>query len=194
MKFVFHFQATVVSGSYQFPINTQSDTTDIVMSDVCEENNVKQRENDGDDIKDDTTPKKLPLHVKILWVLFTIVYDVNVVVVTLYWSVLNNGRPVTFYRINPHGVIFILLLVDFTFHLIPVRILHVVYTCGFAAAFLVFSVVHDLVTGVPVYPILDYKQKAAMAAVFAALSCLLLVFSHFVLYYLNCLKAKVRNR
>ena len=119
--------------------------------------------------QDQMTPRKsLPLHAKVVWVLFTFVYDVNVVVVLLFWTALYKYVHIDFAAPSSHGIVFFLLLIDFSFHNIPVRVLHFIHTyCG-AAIFVVFSVIYNFVTKQPIYPILNFREEPAtsMAYVF----------------------------
>lgn len=133
----------------------------------------------------------LSLPAKLIWVFFNFVYDANVVVVMLFWVVLHNEYPFSFMTVSSHGIVFILLLIDYTFHMIPFRILHFVYAWFGAAAFTVFAVTYNFVTKRPVYSILNFVQFPGTAFAYT-LACLFIgMIVHISYYFLNQLKMKI---
>ena len=95
-----------------------------------------------------------------------------------------------FVAISVHGVNLLLLLIDFAFHKIPVRIMHFVYSFVIGALFAVMSVVYTLSSKKPIYAILDWNTYPGHAVGYV-IACFVLIFiTQFLLYGLHRLKMR----
>ena len=137
---------------------------------------------------------RLKIHVKILWWLSVVVYDANLVMVVsywFYWGFIYAEFPFSFIMLNSHGIVFILLLINYSFQMIPVRILHLIHTWTLAAIFLIFSVIYDFVAKKPVYPILNFREKPGTAIGCVLVCFVFVVVARVINYFLYRLKRKI---
>jgi len=135
------------------------------------------------------------VHLKFVWILFESSFVVSLLVTAMYWTFIwkpeRVGSPILwFLNINEHALNFIFLMIDFFFHQIPVRLLHVVYPFLFGLSYVVFSVVYTKCTEHSIYSILDWKDSPEQAISYAFVSLVLLVIGHGMFFCLDRMKIK----
>ena len=79
-----------------------------------------------------------------------------------YISTISDGE--LFITVSVHGINLVLLLIDFTLHKIPIRILHSVYTFILGVVYVVMSLIYTNTTNKPIYRILDWCHTPNTAA------------------------------
>ena len=154
-------------------------------------------ENSVNRITDESTSalerKTLRIVVVIASVLMEMSIVSSIIIVLIYWiflldNVSEHPPRELFTTISVHAVNLLLLLIDFTFHQIPVHILHFVYPFVVGLAYIVLSVVYSFTNKTPVYPILDWYNSPSTAAGYAVATLTAIVVFQFLLYGLHRLK------
>jgi len=89
------------------------------------------------------TPKKVPTHYHIAWILQSVLASATTLVFLLYWALIHDGGAVKFVTINTHGVNFIAMLIDRGFSKQPARMMHFYYPMIYGIIFYLFSIMHE---------------------------------------------------
>ena len=135
---------------------------------------------------------------KLYWMLFSIVHPISLIIIIIYWGFLNNGFPgntlTVYIDIDQHAIAYGLLLFEYAFTDIPIRILHFIYPFCFALLYLMFNMVYCTITGDIIYPMLDWKEDRKKAGVFVAVSVVVTSFLHVMIFLLDVCKRKLARR
>ena len=124
----------------------------------------------------------------------------SIIVVLLFWIILSSeiegkSSGKQFVSISRHGINLLLLLLDFMFHRIPIRVLHFVYTLLFGVLYVVMSVVYCFTTTNHIYgKFIDWYNNptTTVVTVLATFAAIFLI--HFALYGLHRLKVALYGR
>ncbi|GFR63126.1 protein rolling stone-like [Elysia marginata] len=105
---------------------------------------------------------------KILWFLSIIGFDAAIIVTILYWSLVFKKLDYAL-SVMTHGVNSLYVLLDIFIVASPVRLLHFVYSCGYAGVYLLFSIFYHLADGTNssskpyIYSALDWSNTGKSA-------------------------------
>ena len=132
---------------------------------------------------------------KIVWILYESSFAISILATVLYWGFVSRhldhrNRSKAFLTISFHLVNFLLLLIDFNFHTIPVRLLHCIYPMIFAILYMVFSFVFTRTTGCLIYKGLDWKRDPTVGVLYVLLIIALVLVGQLLSYGLYRLKLK----
>ena len=167
--------------------------------------NVPSVDDDDDNVDGDVTMSTedvdgLRAYSKVVWVLFEMSLVVSFLVTLMFWVfVMQPERAFRshtrgFRSVNEHAINFLLLLIDFSFHRMPVRVLHMVYPVTFALIYMTFNLVYTFVTKQPVYSILDWIHHPAAGVGYVCMAIGLLVLGQIMFYALHRLKVACCGR
>lgn len=125
---------------------------------------------------------------KIVWILYESSFGISFLSTLMYWAFTasyynEENQSKTLITISFHLVNFLLLVIDFTFHTIPVRILHVVYPILFALLYIVVSLAK---TGCVVYK----NNDPGIVTLFVFLIFLLVICGQLFSYVLYRIKLR----
>ena len=119
-------------------------------------------------------------------------------VVLIFWFVLYNPGDfseilsVSFYlTVDRHGIIFLLIVIQYLLGKIPIRYLHAIYVVAIAMIFFVHTYFYYLATGKLVYAIFDWGNAPGKAVGYAfglALACFVL---QLIVFFVDLLKRKI---
>jgi len=130
--------------------------------------------------------------------LFDLCFNATLLVTVMYWAFLykdedQEGRTAAneFKSINGHLVNFLLLLVDFMFHRIPVRILHALYPVTYGCIYIMFTAIYFAETKSNVYSILNWAEKPGISVVVCLMCIVFVIIIQFVYYALDRIKMKL---
>ncbi|XP_057317350.1 protein rolling stone-like [Hydractinia symbiolongicarpus] len=142
--------------------------------------------------------KEIPWHVKLFWAWYNVTYVITIVTDLMYWGFVYQPShfdtfDMRFSNINDHSALLAMLLIDFTFHRIPVHLYHVVYSIVVAVIYLMVSIIYTLSSGRYVYKVLNWKDDAGKAVFFFFIALLLAVIIQIVMYGLYRLKIRIKN-
>ena len=140
----------------------------------------------------------LPLKFQCFWLFAYFAYTINGLIVILYWVFVHRERFMRttesqYFVIHSHGVTYLLVLIDFLLSQIPVRVLHLVYVVLFGLLYGLFSFVYTSVTGVSVYPVLNWNTNPGGASLFCLIAASVIIILHLILYLMYYLKKKCSN-
>ncbi|XP_066917620.1 protein rolling stone-like isoform X2 [Clytia hemisphaerica] len=141
----------------------------------------------------------LPFPIKFLWFWHHITYGIVTTLIILYWTLVRQPKhfstgDLTFSYINDHGGIFLLLCIDFSFCLIPFRILHVIYTLVVCILYAVVTVIYNFATDDPVYEgVLDWQNKAGWGVIYILGAIVLLFILQLIYFGFYRLKLRLKN-
>merc|ERR1712187_508376 len=85
--------------------------------------------------------KKLPKSVQIMWMLRAIILPASFLIFAMYWGLVFDGT-LHFVSVLTHGFNFVVMLLDAVVGRMPYLLLHGLYFFVFAAAYLVWSLIH----------------------------------------------------
>ena len=130
---------------------------------------------------------------KLLWVWYGLTYIICTVMVALYWAFVTEDfhfdtPELIFSYVNDHGINLVLILIDFCFHKIPVRIFHVVYSITVAIIYIILSVIYNFAADDPIYKVLDWDSKAGWAILYVIIAIVLAIIMQCLFYGLFRLK------
>lgn len=130
---------------------------------------------------------------KLLWVWYGLTYIICTVMVALYWAFVTEDfhfdtPELIFSYVNDHGINLVLILIDFCFHKIPVRIFHVVYSITVAIIYIILSVIYNFAADEPIYKVLDWDSKAGWAILYVIIAIVLAIIMQCLFYGLFRLK------
>ena len=113
--------------------------------------------------------------------------------VALYWAFVTEDfhfdtPELIFSYVNDHGINLVLILIDFCFHKIPVRIFHVVYSITVAIIYIILSVIYNFAADEPIYKVLDWDSKAGWAILYVIIAIVLAIIMQCLFYGLFRLK------
>ncbi|GFO44014.1 protein rolling stone-like [Plakobranchus ocellatus] len=117
-----------------------------------------------EDFKDEQTGWLM----KILWLLSNIGFDAAIIVTILYWALVFKELKIAL-SVMTHAVNSLYVILDIFLVACPVRLLHLVYSCGFATVFIAFSVFYHLGDGTNsdsdpyIYSALDWSDPGPTA-------------------------------
>jgi len=137
---------------------------------------------------------------KIYWLLFSTSFNLMMVVVIIYWSLLFDSDKSTvnkfflFESIDRHAIIFILFMIEYFFNTIPVRILHLVYPAAVGFIYFAFNYAFYRSTDKLIYPIFDWKKSPNKALECFGGVCLLAVVLQFICFGIDTLKHYLGKR
>lgn len=184
---VYFITALFVSGYYMF--NPRHQLSAMVSTDIpmyTKEQN--QEENRKSSNSDHTSNITLPFAVKFLWAWHQFTLSIILTLTILYWILIRTSNDFktptkAFSYINDHGGLFILLMFDFFFTKIPIRILHVVYCQMVTILYLIVTIVYDFAADDAVYPgVLDWQNKAGWSAIYVVGGLILMVIVQLIFY------------
>ena len=100
----------------------------------------------------------------LFWIWYGLTYVICTVMVVLYWAfVVENFHfdtpELIFSYVNDHGINLVLILIDFCFHKIPVRLFHVVYSIIVAIIYIILSIIYNFAADKPIYKVVDWNDK-----------------------------------
>ena len=140
----------------------------------------------------------LPLHLKLFWFWFNLTYLVSSLVFIMYWGFVTSAKDfstslLAFSTINDHGISFGLLIIDLTFHRIPLKFYHFLYTWVVAGFYITVTVIYNFVTNQPVYSVLNWKQNPVSAAITTIIALLLVVIVQILMLLIYFLKLRYKS-
>ena len=109
--------------------------------------------------------KKLPKKLKFFWVLFNVAINICVLVVIGYWVLMHDykkkreSKMELFLTLDKHGINLLLIVLDFTMHKIPTRLLHFVYPVFVVISYIFFSLIYWAITGENIYTFLQWNKN-----------------------------------
>lgn len=133
------------------------------------------------------------------WILFDIVFGASCLVMILFWVFLydpdyDESSPGKSFRAwNGHLVNFLIPLIDFIYHRIPIRILHSVYPVVYGFIYLMFTAIYYAESKKYVYSILDWAEKPGKSTGIALASIVAVIVFQFVFYSFHRLKLKLMD-
>ena len=141
----------------------------------------------------------LPIIIRIYWMLANIAYVIGALIVILYWGFVHQERFLSgfdraFSNVNLHGLVYLLVVIDFWMSSIPIRLMHVVYVIIFGVTYGLFSAIFTLVTGRWIYPILKWKTEPGVAVVFCLIAFGVILIVHMVFYGFDRFKKRHRAK
>ena len=129
---------------------------------------------------------------------FSISYLLCFMVVLIYWGILHDAENFEgkesyklFLAVDRHGIIFVLLLLQYAMGKIPVRFLHAVYVVVIALVFFVHTYFYYLATHKLVYNIFDWEKAPGKAFGYALGLSIASFVLQFVLFLVDMLKHKI---
>lgn len=133
------------------------------------------------------------------WLLFDVSLGISLLVTLMFWGfvvVPDNFKTslVTYITYNEHLLNLLLLIVDYTFHCIPIRVYHALYPILFGCMYLVFSAIYYSTTGDVIYVILDWRNNADSAIVYTVVSMSLLIVGQIFFFFIDKLKVRCCSR
>ncbi len=148
--------------------------------------------------------KPMPCHFKLTWMLFNMSVGNNPMISMVYFFVLypyiksqNPHYEPEGLDINLHGINTLILILEFCFSAIPVRLLHVIYPVMFGLVYVIFSVIYwSLNTDDnALYPnVLDWNVPAISAVVVCILACVVLPLIQLMWYGIYRLRHHIYER
>ena len=155
---------------------------------------------DDDDESSESSRISTPLTIsdKILYFLFSISFTMCFMVVLIFWFVLYKPGDygeipsVGFYlTVDRHGIIFLLIVIQYLLGKIPIRYLHVIYVVAIAMIFFVHTYFYYLATGKLVYAIFDWRNAPGKAVGYAFGSALVCFVLQLIVFFVDLLKRKI---
>lgn len=155
---------------------------------------------------DDTTlgntesSQKLPAHVICFWLLTNVTLLTGGVIVILFWGFVYQSNFFSsfedrYINVNVHAIIYFLVLLDcLMFQMVPIQILHVVYTFTLALVYVIVSVIYTTTTGRLIYTVLDWNNNPGGSVLFLFMAIAFLVVLQFVFYGMYQLKVTFASR
>ena len=138
---------------------------------------------------------------KFMYFLFSISYTMCFMVVIIYWILLFDPKEYKekshfefFMTVDRHGIIFVLIFIQYLLNKIPVRILHAIYVVIIAFLFFVHTYFYYLATDKLVYTIFDWNEAPGKAIGYAfgmSLACFIL---QFIIFFIDLLKHKIAGK
>ena len=134
----------------------------------------------------------------LFWIWYGLTYVICTVMVVLYWAfVVENFHfdtpELIFSYVNDHGINLVLILIDFCFHKIPVRLFHVVYSIIVAIIYIILSIIYNFAADKPIYKVVDWNDKPGWAVFYVILALVLVVIVQCIFYGLYRLKLYLKN-
>lgn len=110
----------------------------------------------------------ISLSFKLYWFLSNVALNLSCLVVSVYWIALFPYQdPVSdlkwYLRIDRHGIILILLLLDHVITKTPIRVLHFVYPSIMFTIYGIYNAVYTKITSTVIYPAMDFKDDTVKA-------------------------------
>ena len=135
----------------------------------------------------------------LFWIWYGLTYVICTVMVVLYWAFVVEDfhfdtPELIFSYVNDHGINLVLILIDFCFHKIPVRLFHVVYSIIVAIIYIILSIIYNVAADKPIYKVVDWVDKPGWAAFYVVLALVLVVIMQCIFYGLYRLKLCLKNK
>ena len=189
---VYFLTILIISGEYVFGRKNSLSGQKLPMY-TLEEGNVSPISNI------DENGVHLPKGIIFLWLWHEITFNIVTTLVILYWTLVYNTEDfasslLTYSYINDHGGLYLLLFIDFWFHTIPIRIVHVVYSLLICVVYAVITVVYNFAADQTVYSVLDWKKQAGWSIVYIIGAIVLILILQLILYGCYRLKLKLKSR
>lgn len=138
--------------------------------------------------------------VKLTWAFFPLAATIEACIVALYWALDYQGVSVTYMNGMKHGGVFVIVFLDGLFvDRTPVRIHHLRYPMILSILYLIWTVVHGLLTDIgnpnnnggdqtaedddAIYPVLNWEERPESAAVTAFIAVFVLIPLFFMIIY-----------
>ena len=197
---VYFITALFVSGYYMFNPRHQHPpmvSTDIPM--YTKEQSQQGQQDQESSNSDPTSNTTLPFAVKFLWAWHQFTLSIILALTILYWILIRSSNDFetptrSFSYINDHGGLFTLLVIDFCFSKIPIRILHVVYCQLVTILYLIVTIIYNFAANDAVYPgVLDWQNKAGWSAVYVVGGLILLFVVQLIFYGLYRWKVSLKK-
>eukprot|EP00111_Clytia_hemisphaerica_P023374 TCONS_00068820-protein len=129
---------------------------------------------------------RLSCYDKIIWLFFNISIAVCTLVVASYWIVLFDGsQDLDFFNIDRHGIILAMVLIDFSLHRIPYRVLHFVYPMIFFILYFIFHVIYSFASEDVIYSPINWQDNPTKAGILFLVIIVLSGVFHFVFYWID---------
>ena len=135
----------------------------------------------------------------LFWIWYGLTYVICTVMVVLYWAFVVEDfhfdtPELIFSYVSDHGINLVLILIDFCFHKIPVRLFHVVYSIIVAIIYIILSIIYNVAADKPIYKVVDWVDKPGWAAFYVVLALVLVVIMQCIFYGLYRLKLCLKNK
>lgn len=135
----------------------------------------------------------------LFWIWYGLTYVICTVMVVLYWAFVVEDfhfdtPELVFSYVNDHGINLVLILIDFCFQKIPVRLFHVVYSIIVAIIYIILSIIYNFTADKPIYKVVDWNDKPGWAAFYVVLALVLVVIMQCIFYGLYRLKLCLKNK
>ena len=123
---------------------------------------------------------------KFVWLMFNITLPACFCVVVAFWSIIYGPNTnVTFFTVDRHGIDLVLILVDFSLHKIPVRVLHFVYPTTFLILYMIFSVIFSHATDFIIYSAVDWRKNPTKSTLLFLALIIASGVVHFIFYWID---------
>mmetsp|Transcript_24255 Transcript_24255/g.42970 ORF Transcript_24255/g.42970 Transcript_24255/m.42970 type:complete len:282 (-) Transcript_24255:327-1172(-) len=111
--------------------------------------------NSDQDIEEESSEQKFPMHVLCSWVLFNIAAVFSFVAFFAFW-VLIGGGPDSF---TTHGLPFVFMAVDISVTRMPYRLAHLWHAQALTIVYGIFTYIYTYTTGIAIYDFFDYPNE-----------------------------------
>ena len=130
---------------------------------------------------------------RIVWILFESSHGVAMLVTIMYWGFVCShddfkNKSTSFLTVSMHLVNYLLLVIDLSFHRIPVRLVHVVYPIIFGVVYVVFNVVYTRLSKRVIYKIMDWEYHPGWALLYTFMAVAVLMVAQLFAYGLYRVK------
>jgi len=191
---VYFITITIQNGLYVF----KKDNVETQQSRSISMDSVKKSYSSTDNIIDEFSPKndvQLTGADKFVWFMFNVTLPVCTSVVAAFWGVIYGPSiSLSYFTIDRHAIILFLILLDFSFQSIPVRVLHFIYPMTFLVLYMIFSVIYSYATDDVIYDPPNWRKDPKKAAILFSVIILASGVIHFAFYGIDRLKKLIGQR
>ncbi|GFO44007.1 protein rolling stone-like [Plakobranchus ocellatus] len=148
-----------------------------------------EKKTKAEDFKDERAGRLM----KLLWFLSNIAFDAAIIVTILYWTLVFKELKTAF-TLMTHAANSLYVILDIFLVACPVRLLHFLYSCGVATAYLAFTVLYHLADGTNsdsepyIYSSLDWSNPVGSSVLAASVILVAFPFVHLFQFTLHLLR------